>query len=111
MSVSTIDHPAAAKQFVAEKERMQWHDMALWFVRNKRDRQAETLPEWEYLRELASAAKAHTQANLAELLETFERHAVAQGAIVHWAVDAAEHNAIVLKILQDNGVERKASRC
>ncbi len=106
MSSTSTDHPTAAKPFVANQQRMQWHDGALWFVRNKRDRQAATLPEWEYLRELASATKAHTQANLADLLETFERNATAQGAVVHWAADAEEHNAIVLQLLQAHGVRR-----
>lgn len=102
---ATLDHPTAAKSFVAENERMQWHDMALWFVRNKRDRQSTTLPEWEYLRELASEIKAHTQAHLADYLEQFERAATAQGAVVHWASDAQEHNEIVLKILRDHDVQ------
>lgn len=103
---ATVHHPEAAKEFVANSERMQWHDMALWFVRNKRDLQAAKTPEWEYLRELAAEIKAHTQANLGVYLEEFERQAVARGAVVHWAADAAEHNEIVLGILQDNGVER-----
>ncbi|QDS94920.1 Lactate utilization protein B [Roseimaritima multifibrata] len=103
---STVDHPTAAKPFVANQERMKWHDGALWFVREKRDRQAHSIPEWEYLRELASQTKAHTQANLAEYLEAFERQATAAGAVVHWAADAEEHNAIVLGLLQKNNVQR-----
>lgn len=101
---STTDHPTAAKPFVANDQRMKWHDGALWFVRSKRDRQAATLPEWEYLRQLASDIKAHTQANLAEYLQQFEENATAQGAVVHWAADADEHNAIVLKLLRQHGV-------
>ena len=52
-------------------------------------------PDWERLRELASAIKAHTQSRLADYLEEFERNATAAGARVHWARDADEHNAIV----------------
>ena len=36
------------------------------------------------------------------LLEEFEKNAIANGAIVHWAKDAAEHNEIVEKILQQH---------
>lgn len=103
---TATDHPHAAKAFVANRQRMQWHDGALWFIRSKRDRQAEQLPEWEYLRELASGIKRHTMSRLADYLEMFEQQATAQGAVVHWARDAEEHNAIVLEILQQHGAKR-----
>jgi DNA-binding MarR family transcriptional regulator len=45
-------------------------------------------------------------ARWAEYLEEFERNATRLGAVVHWAKDAAEHNEIVLKLLQDRGVKR-----
>ena len=95
-----VDHPTAAKDFVTNRDRSQWHDRALWFVRSKRDKQADAIPEWEYMRSLASAIKTHTIANLPVYLQEFERNATALGATVHWAADAAEHNQIVLKILQ-----------
>jgi L-lactate dehydrogenase complex protein LldF len=101
-----IDHPVAAADFVQNRQRSQWHDAALWFVREKRDRMAKSIPEWELLRENASAIKRHTVANLAQYLEQFEQQAIAAGAHVHWAADAKEHNEIVLAILQRHGVKR-----
>ncbi|RMG36350.1 MAG: lactate utilization protein [Planctomycetota bacterium] len=101
-----MDHPVAAARFVANSERAHWHDRALWFVRQKRDRQAHGLPEWEELRERASAIKAYALSRLGELLEQFERQATAAGATVHWAADAAEHNAIVLEILRRHYAKR-----
>ncbi|WP_413431427.1 lactate utilization protein B [Crateriforma spongiae] len=106
MKLPIVDHPTAAKPFVTNEDRSHWHDDALWFVRVKRDRQASSVPEWEYLRERASAIKTHTIANLGDYLEQFERNATARGATVHWAADAEEHNAIVLKILRQHGTER-----
>ena len=47
--------------------------------------------------------KEHTLTHLAEYLEEFERNAIANGAQVHWARDAAEHNAIVHDILSERG--------
>ncbi|MBX3436344.1 MAG: iron-sulfur cluster-binding protein [Planctomycetaceae bacterium] len=99
-------HPADAKVFVANDARAHWHDQALWFVRAKRDRMAESLPEWEALREHASQIKQHTMARLGDLLEEFERNATARGAVVHWAKDAAEHNKIVLSLLQNHGARK-----
>ena len=101
-----IDHPALAQRFVADAARTGWHDGALWFVRQKRDKQAKLIPEWEVLRELAGQIKTHTLANIADYLEAFEAKAVQCGAVVHWAKDAEEHNRIVLGILRDNGVQR-----
>ncbi len=107
-SLPIVEHPAAAAAFVANEPRAHWHDQALWFVRVKRDRAAQSLNEWEQLRETASAIKAHTIANLADYLEQFEREAQRHGAVVHWARDAAEHNRIVLDILQRHKVRRVA---
>ena len=42
-------HSKAAKRFVADAERMAWHDKALYAVREKRDRMMESVPEWEEL--------------------------------------------------------------
>ncbi len=99
-SLPIIDHPEAAREFVNNDERSHWHDRALWFVRSKRDVQAASIPEWEYLRSVASKIKEHTIANLARYLIEFEQNATALGAQVHWAADADEHNAIVLDILR-----------
>lgn len=104
--VSATSHPAEAKRFVANRERAAWHDKALWFVRAKRDKAAATIPEWETLRERASQIKLYTMSHLGDLLEQFERNATSRGVRVHWARDAAEHNAIVLKLLQEHQVKR-----
>ncbi len=101
-----VDHPTAAHEFVTNEERSHWHDQALWFVRSKRDKQAGSVPEWEYLRTLASNIKTHTIANLDHYLQEFERNATALGATVHWAADADEHNAIVLDILRQHDTHR-----
>ena len=100
------NHAKLATQFVADAERAHWHDEALWFVRVKRDKAAQSLPEWETLRETASAIKAHTMSRLGDYLEQFERQAIALGAKVHWARNAAEHNAIVLSLLQAHAVQK-----
>ena len=46
-----MSHPEEAAKFVANDERMHWHDKALWFVREKRDNASKGIPEWEELRE------------------------------------------------------------
>lgn len=99
-----MSHAAAAAAFVARPEHAHWHDTALWALRAKRDKCAHGLPEWEELRERAARIKQHTIARLDEYLEQFERNATRLGAVVHWARDGAEHNAIVHGLLRERGV-------
>jgi L-lactate dehydrogenase complex protein LldF len=100
-----VDHAAAAARFVADVPHLAFHDTRLWELRQKRDGQMHGVPEWEALRGLASAIKEHTLSRLPEYLEQFEAQAVANGVQVHWARDAAEHNAIVLRILRENNAK------
>jgi L-lactate dehydrogenase complex protein LldF len=100
------EHAELATEFVHNRERAKWHDSSLWFVRQKRDRQTNSIPEWEELRELAATIKRHTLAKLPFYLEEFERNATRMGAVVHWARDAEEHNRIVLQILQEHGAKK-----
>jgi L-lactate dehydrogenase complex protein LldF len=99
-------HPENATKYVANDERMHWHDKALWFVREKRDVAAHGIPEWEKLREYASTIKTHTMNKLDFYLEEFEKNAIAKGIIVHWAKDAVEHNEIVYKLLKSKSVKK-----
>jgi len=95
-----VDHVAASKAFIADEKHLDFHDKRLWGLRSARDVEVHAMPEWEQLRELASGIKEHTLTHLADYLEEFERKATANGVVVHWARDAAEHNRIVLDILQ-----------
>lgn len=95
-------HAVLAEKFIANEQRTDWHDQTLWMVRQKRDRAAHGLPEWEQLREWASAIKAHTLSQLEQYLLEFEERAIANGIRVHWAADAAEHNRIVHGIISQH---------
>jgi len=106
MVTATKSHPDAAAKFISNRKRAHWHDQALWFMRSKRDKGAALIPEWESLRDTAAQIKRYTMDHLAELLEQFERAATANGIAVHWAANAAEHNEIVLGLLQKAGVTK-----
>jgi len=99
-------HPAAAARFTANEARARWHDESLWLVREKRDRAAHALPEWEALRACAAEIKAHTLDHLGHYLAQFEAAATSRGARVHWARDADEHNQIVHGLLAERGMTR-----
>ena len=78
----TIDHPTAAAEFIADRERVRWHDGAVWSARVRRDKASHELVEWETLREVASQIKLHTMSRLDEYLEEFEKNATRLGATV-----------------------------
>lgn len=99
-------HSEAARHFVADAERMAWHDRALYAVREKRDRMMESIPEWEALRSAASQIKLHTLSRLGHYLEEFERNATANGMVVHWAADGAAMNEIVWQLIREHGGRR-----
>ncbi|MCB0655987.1 MAG: lactate utilization protein, partial [Saprospiraceae bacterium] len=95
-------HPEAAARFIADSERMAWHDRAIWAARQKRDTASHAIEEWEQLRSWASDIKEHTLSHLDRYLVEFEQQAKINGVQVHWAATADDHNRIVLKILQEN---------
>ena len=59
---------------------------------------AQSLDNWEELRSQARAIKDETLLHLDHYLEEFTDNAAVAGAIIHWARDAAEANAIVCKL-------------
>lgn len=101
-----MEHAAKAAKFNENEKKVNWHDETLWFARHKRDLSSKALPEWEQLRELASAIKANMLSRLDEYLLEFEKNATANGIKVHWARNAEEHNRIVHNIIQEKGGRR-----
>ena len=101
-----MGHVDRARRFVADEARTTWHDESLWFVRAKRDAAADTVPDWEALRDEAAGIKRDVLARLPELWRRFEDAATRSGATVHWAADAEEHNRIVASILERHGARR-----
>ncbi len=101
-----MQHSVSAEKFIHDSNRVDWHDKAVWYVREKRDKAAQKIPEWEQLRESASAIKSETISKLDEYLIEFEKRAEENGIKVHWAKDAKSHNRIVHQILTKNKVRQ-----
>lgn len=97
-----MSHAKRAELFNKDEAKVNWHDKALWYVREKRDTAAHNVKGWEHLRELASGIKANVLSNLDNYLVEFEKNAQSNGIEVHWASNAEEHNKIVYKILTQN---------
>jgi len=101
-----MSHSEKATIFNKNEAKVNWHDKALWFVREKRDTAAHKVKGWEELRNLASGIKANVLSNLDAYLIEFEEKAQKNGIKVHWASNAEEHNNIVHKILADNNAKK-----
>jgi L-lactate dehydrogenase complex protein LldF len=97
-------HAQLAEEFNRDEEKATWHDGALWWIRQKRDKMSKQIPEWEDLREAASQIKSHLLSNLHDYLLEFESNLQKNGITVHWAATAEEHNNIVYSILQAKGI-------
>jgi L-lactate dehydrogenase complex protein LldF len=104
--MKSVTHAEAATQFIKDEPRTDWHDETLWFVREKRDKAAHGVAEWELLREWASQIKDHTLSNLDNYLIEFETKVTANGISVHWAADGDEHNRIILEIINKNKIQK-----
>ncbi|HEY0666999.1 MAG TPA: lactate utilization protein B [Sphingobacteriaceae bacterium] len=100
------DHAELAEAFNKDELRVDWHDETLWFVRQKRDIAAQSISQWEELRNAASMIKDNVLSNLHTYLTAFEKQALSNGIKVHWASDAKEHNEIVRGILKSRQVDK-----
>ncbi|HMQ07011.1 MAG TPA: lactate utilization protein B [Saprospiraceae bacterium] len=106
MKTEYIRHPEASVKFIENDNKAIWHDQTLWFIRKKRDDASVELPEWEDLRELASDIKDRVLAKWDQLLIRFEKEAIQNGAHVHWARNAREHNEIIAGILLKKQIDK-----
>ncbi|MBD5355606.1 MAG: lactate utilization protein [Bacteroides sp.] len=102
----STSHSIAAKKFLENQKYATWHDKTFWGVREKRDKMAFDLPEWERLRDKASEIKKHTLTNIDKYLEMFSDAAEKNGVEVHWAKDAEEFNEIVYDILKSHNAKK-----
>jgi L-lactate dehydrogenase complex protein LldF len=97
--------PEAAREALADGQLRANLRNATHGIRDKRARAVAELPDWQELRESGRTIKADVMRRLDEYLLQFEAAAVAAGAHVHWARDAAEANAIVVEIARAHAVD------
>ena len=100
--MSRIDHAEASSKFIEAKDHLEFTTGGCGICARSATARAKS-SRVGGAQALASAIKEHTLSHLADYLEEFERNAKRNGAQVHWAKDAAEHNQIVFDILSSNG--------
>ena len=72
-------------------------------IRGKRAAVVGELADWQELREAGRQIKAHVLRHLAEYLQQFEENCIRAGGHVHWARDADEANALIVRIIESHG--------
>jgi L-lactate dehydrogenase complex protein LldF len=104
--MKAADRAGDVLAFLEDEAHEHAFDTLIWGLRERRDAAAREVSEWEDLRALASQIKEHTLSNLGHYLEMFEESATRNGATVHRARDAHEHNQIVYELLSSRGAQR-----
>lgn len=104
--LSSATFGANARAALADRELGRALRRATDLFAERREAAIATVPDWEELRERARAIKAETLAHLDRYLLEFEQRARAAGTTVHWARDADEACALVLRLARERGAER-----
>lgn len=97
--------PQAAREALGNEQLRTNLGRATATIRAKRAAVVAELADWEELRVVAAAIKDDALLRLDEHLLVLEERLTSQGAVVHWARDAAEACGIVAKIAHAHGVD------
>ena len=103
-----IDSPAfpqAVKDYVNNEQLRANMRLATHTIRAKRTRVIAELPNWEELRTASQIIKGRTVRHLDYYLEQLEANLIKNGAMVHWASDAAEACQIVTDLVKAKGFD------
>lgn len=96
------------KKALENPQRLKFIQAAADRFHNGRINLLATLPDADAVRDLGRRIRAHTIAHLDQYLLQFESQVTSLGGVVHWAQDAAEARATILRIAQEAGIHRIA---
>ncbi|MGN6779971.1 MAG: lactate utilization protein B [Marmoricola sp.] len=97
--------PEAARAAVADAQLRTNLGNATATIRAKRAAVVAEVPQWEQLRLAGAAIKDQALLRLDEHLEVLEDALTRNGAVVHWASDAAEACRIVADVARASGID------
>jgi L-lactate dehydrogenase complex protein LldF len=100
------EFPSNARKALGDAELRRALSLARGGFVDKRRMAVDALPEFEALRTTAKQIKEHTLAHLDFYLERFERKAVENGGVVHWATSAAQARDIAVRICAEAGATK-----
>jgi L-lactate dehydrogenase complex protein LldF len=98
--------PEGARDALANPQLRRNMGKATATIRAKRARVVAEVPDWEALRQAGAAIKDQTLRHLDDYVLALEAAVTQAGGQVHWARDAAEANAIVVRLIRATGATR-----
>ena len=107
MTLVTLDpkhappFPVAASELLRNAQLRSNVARATDTIQQKRAIVVEEKADWQQLRDAGAAIRQEALAHLDVYLEQFETQCTAAGGVVHWAADAQQAQAIVLRLLQE----------
>lgn len=97
--------PSAAAGLLGDAQMRRNVAHATDIIQAKRARLVQEKSDWQELRIAGAAIKDEALAHLDQYLQQFAERCSAAGGVVHWAADAAEARALVLRIAQESGTD------
>jgi L-lactate dehydrogenase complex protein LldF len=105
MEIQTEQFTAAVKRELQNSHSRAFLKLMPPVLNMKRDIGLSTFPDIDAAQAYGSAIRQEAMARLPELLEEFEKNALANGAKVFWARDAKEANAYILHLAKEREIE------
>jgi L-lactate dehydrogenase complex protein LldF len=105
MEIQTEQFTAAVKRELQNARSRAFLKLMPPVLNMKRDIGLSTFPNIDAAQAYGAAIRQEAMARLPELLEEFEKNALANGAKVFWARDAKEANETILQLAKERGVK------
>jgi L-lactate dehydrogenase complex protein LldF len=105
MEIKTEQFCEVAKKTLENAQSFAFLKLRANFVRTRRETALSTFPDAAAAQAYGAAIRAEAIARLPELLEEFEKNALANGARVFWARDAKEANEYIVQLAKERGIE------
>jgi L-lactate dehydrogenase complex protein LldF len=105
MEIKTEQFSEAAREGLKNAHAHGFLKLRANFVRARRETALSTFPDAAAAQAYGAAIREEAIARLPELLEEFEKNALANGARVFWARDAKEANEYIVHLAKEKGIE------
>ena len=105
MEIKTEQFSEAARKGLQNANAHGFLKLGAPFVRTRRETALSTFPDPEAAQAYGAVIREEAIARLPELLEEFERNALANGARVFWARNAKEANEFITDLAKERGIK------
>ncbi len=105
MEIKTEQFSEVAKKALESAQSYAFLKLRANFVRTRRETALSTFPDAAAAQAYGAVIRREAIVRLPELLEEFEKNALANGARVFWARDARDANEYIVQLAKERGIE------